>query len=142
MAWFLRCIRTDIMKVAIPIWNDRVSPVLDTAERVLVVQIENGTEQSRETVGLAHAHPGWKARSMAQMGVDAVICGALSKHLERILTAAGIEVTPWISGQVEEVLDAYRSGKLNCESFSLPGYCPQQHRRRRRGKTGPGRGWR
>jgi len=37
------------MKVAIPIWNGRVSPVMDTACRLLVVDFADGREVSRET---------------------------------------------------------------------------------------------
>jgi predicted Fe-Mo cluster-binding NifX family protein len=129
------------MKVAIPIWNSRVSPVLDAAGQLLVVQIENGTEQTRQTIGLATVHPGWRAHFIAEMGVDTLICGALSRHLERLLTATGITVCPWISGEVEEVLSAFGRGKLNDESFSMPGYCRRggPGRRRQRGNFGRGR---
>ena len=36
------------MKIAIPIWEgDKISPVLDTALRLLVVETENKSEVSR-----------------------------------------------------------------------------------------------
>ena len=41
-----------LMKVAIPTWNGRVSPVLDVASRLLVVEIEGGAELARSEVEL------------------------------------------------------------------------------------------
>jgi hypothetical protein len=35
------------MKIAIPIWEDRVSPVLDAASTLLIVEIVNQKEASR-----------------------------------------------------------------------------------------------
>ena len=35
------------MKVAIPVWEGKVSPVFDTASRVLVVEVQNRCEITR-----------------------------------------------------------------------------------------------
>ena len=39
-----------LMRLAIPTWNDRVSPVFDTASRLVLVDVEQGAEQGRRIV--------------------------------------------------------------------------------------------
>ena len=36
------------MRIAIPVWGNKVSPVFDTSEHLLLVDIENGIEINRE----------------------------------------------------------------------------------------------
>ena len=44
------------MKLAIPVWNSRVSPVFDTATQILVVDIDDG--QVRDPQGVVDRHYG------------------------------------------------------------------------------------
>jgi len=41
------------------------------------------------------------------LGVDTLICGAISRPLAYMVTTAGINLIAWISGQVEDVLQAF-----------------------------------
>jgi predicted Fe-Mo cluster-binding NifX family protein len=122
-------------KVAIPIWDKRVSPVLDTAICLLVVELDNKTEHKRETYNLPRSHIYHRVQYIANLHVDTMLCGALSRPLLRLLIESGIRVYPWITGHVQEVLEAYINGSLTNEKFALPG-C--QHHRRGRGR---GRGY-
>jgi len=40
------------MKVAIPIWQGKVSSVFDFADELLLIELENGIEKSRNEVSL------------------------------------------------------------------------------------------
>jgi len=47
------------MKIGIPIWEDKISPVLDTASRLLVIETDGKKESSRyetylEVRGVSH----------------------------------------------------------------------------------------
>ena len=35
------------MRIAVPIWEDRISPVFDTASRLLIVEMEDQKDTSR-----------------------------------------------------------------------------------------------
>lgn len=125
------------MKVAIPHWQGRVSPVFDVAGNVLVVEICDGVEHSREDVVLDAEDPQLRAARLAQTGADLLICGAISWPLEMALSAAGIDVIPQTCGDVEQVLAAFAQGQLQQDAFLMPGCCGRRRQfraRRRRGK--------
>lgn len=126
------------MKVAIPHWQGRVSPVLDVAGRFLLVELDEGREISRLDGSLAASGPLERAREFQQSGAQVLICGAVSRPLELALDAAGIQVIPHTCGQVEEVLAAFISGQLNQGAFLMPGCCGRR-RRFRAGRRGSGR---
>ncbi len=107
-------------KVAIPIWESRVSPVMDTARYLLIVDIIDGAEASRITISLPQRGTTERARFISDQGVDTLICGALSRDLLQVLVAGGIETRPWFRGPVEEVLAAHLRGDLRQEHL-MPG---------------------
>jgi predicted Fe-Mo cluster-binding NifX family protein len=125
------------MRVAIPFWNDRVSPVFDAARSVMVVDVENGVEQARRQETLQEEFPTRRARQLAQLGVNVLICGAISRPLAAMIAASGITLIPWTAGPVDEVLAAYLAGRLPDPRWIMPG-CGGK--RRHRGGRGP-RGW-
>ena len=122
------------MKVAIPIWNERVSPVMDTACRLLVVEIVGGQEISRTIVDIPQADIHHRATFLSGLGIDVLICGAISQQFEQIIAASGIKMHPWYCGRGNEIIAAYSNGTLQNGSFLSPG-CRRQQQRRRRGRS-------
>jgi len=116
------------MRVAIPIWTGRVSPVFDVAGRLLVVDIDGNREISRQEAALEEVQLPPRAKRVAQLGVDVLICGAISWPLEAMLASAGVRVMPQICGPVEEVLRAFVSGQLANRAFVMPGCCGRRRR--------------
>jgi len=112
------------MKVAIPVWNGLVSSVFDFAHRLLLVDIENGREVNRSEVDLKAESLPQRAGRLRSLGINAIICGAISRPLMYMLTASGIEVLPYVTGRVDEVLQAYMTGQLSQPQFILPGFWP------------------
>jgi len=122
------------MKVGIPIWNDRVSPVLDTAGQLLTIELEGGQEISRQLITLPVTHPMQRARMLCDAGIDTLICGAVSQIVQAALVNAGVRVLPFVGGDIEEIIAAFSSGRLESNAYRLPGCC------RRRGRSGQGMG--
>jgi predicted Fe-Mo cluster-binding NifX family protein len=130
-----------IMKIAIPIWQGRVSPVFDVAGHLLLAEAVDGAAVRREVVPVPEEQPRLRARQLADLQVDVLVCGAISRPMQAILAAAGIDVLPWVCGDAEEILEAYLSGRLPTDEFLMPGCCGRhQWRRHRRGGCRPGRG--
>ena len=109
------------MRIAIPIWEDKISPVLDTASRLLIVEIEDRNVASRFEIYLDEQDLARRCFRIRGMEVDILICGAISHHFVRMLTSSGIDVIPEISGRTEEVLKAYLQGDLFSSKFLMPG---------------------
>jgi len=130
------------MRVAVPIWSGRVSPVFDVARRLVLLDTDGAAAPVREEMFLGDTDFVARARQLGELGVDVLICGAISRPLEQLLLAAGIKVVSQTCGSVDEVLGAYRSGLFTGESFLMPG-CRRRGcslgRRRGRGCRGTGR---
>ncbi|MBW2216533.1 MAG: hypothetical protein JRF34_05000 [Deltaproteobacteria bacterium] len=109
------------MRIAIPIWEDKVSPVLDTASKLLVIELEGKKETSRFEIYLDEQTLSRRCFRIQGMEVDILICGAISHPFARMLTALDIEVIPEISGRPEEVLKAYLKKDLFKAKFLTPG---------------------
>jgi len=118
------------MRIAIPIWEDKVSPVFDTASRLLIVEIENRKEASRFVTYLDQQDLPQKCSRIRGMEVDFLICGAISRSFSSMLKASGINIIPWISGHTEDVLEAYLQGTLSHPNFLMPG-CKMNRLRQR-----------
>ncbi len=109
------------MKIAIPTWNGRVSPVFDAASRLVVVEVGEEGESSRFETDISENFLPSKAMRLTGLGVDTLICGAISRPLAYMITTAGINLIAWISGQVEDVLQAFLRGNLFDIQFLMPG---------------------
>jgi len=124
------------MKIAIPLWNGCVSNVFDFAHRLLLVDIEDGGEVNRCEIELKAESLPQRAGSLKRLGVDLLVCGAISRALACMVTASGIELLAFVTGGVDDVLQAYLSGQLVKPEFTMPGYWPGARKgfgRRRRG---------
>ena len=127
------------MRIAIPVWEGRISPVLDVAEHLLIADVDAGQEISRSQEKVGPLLLPQRARRFSELGVDVVICGAISRSLADMLLASGIGVFPCIIGEVEDVLRSYLDDGVPDSRFFMPGYAGPPGRRRRHGQ-GFGRG--
>ncbi len=126
------------MRVAVPVFNGRVSPVFDAARRLMIIEIDDGVEVSRTEHSVADLPPWQRARLLGEKGASHLICGAISMPMMSLLMAQGITVTANIAGDVGEVLRAYTSSSLSSPQFMMPGCWGLG----RRGRCRHGRGWR
>jgi len=125
------------MKVAIPIWGDRISPVLDTATRLLVV--DSGAQETvRSVVDLEGDDIVRRCARIEKLEVGTLICSAVSNPFHQRLLASNIRIIQGISGPVEEVLKAYLQGNLFQEAFLMPG-CRKGRQGRCKGPARDGR---
>ena len=127
------------MKLAIPVWQGRISPVFDVAGQLLLVELADGREVARQEQMVDETTADERARRLAELGVGTLICAGISQPLEAILAGCGIRVIARICGGVEEVLAAFVAGRLGEERFAMPGCCGQRRRRHRGGcgRQGP-----
>lgn len=119
--WHVYCICSPTVRVAIPIWQERVSPVLDVASRLLVVTCRAGKPVRRKEFLLSQLSPEALAESVAELGVDVLLCAALSESLFRSLERRGVRVRPHLCGDVEPLLRAFIQGGVRRSEFRMPG---------------------
>ena len=109
------------MKVAVTVWEDRVSPVFDASRRLLIADIENAQVKDRSYVLFDSGLPSNLAKTLAELDVPVLICGAVSQVPANIISAGGIRLIPFIAGEVERVLEVYAKGNPLAPTFLMPG---------------------
>ena len=117
------------MKVALTVWNGRISPVFDVSRKILVLDIRNGVVTDRREEPIEGIDPAQKAGKLAEWQVRELICGAVSRPLAGLFAAYGIRTIPFIAGDAEEVIEAYLARKLPNRSMAMPGCCGGGRRR-------------
>jgi predicted Fe-Mo cluster-binding NifX family protein len=116
------------MKLAIPVSGGRISAAFDFARHLLLLEYEDGREVSRAELVLEEEIPLSRARRLESLGVKVLICGAISRALAERLVSSGIDVIPFVSGTVEEVLTAHLAGGLDSAQFLMPGTTAEERR--------------
>jgi predicted Fe-Mo cluster-binding NifX family protein len=124
------------MKIAMPIYNDSISNVFDFAHSLLLVDIENGKEIARSEIPLVRKSLPHRIGQLKHLRVNIVVCGAISQDFANMISASEIQLLPYITGRVDDVLKAYLSDQLVQPKFAMPGNWPgirRGFRCRRRG---------
>lgn len=110
------------MRLAVPVWDNRVSPVLDSATRLLILEVKEGGEFSRSEIELDERDLSRRCRRIRKLGVDALICGAVTRRFSDMIRASGVFIVLGVSGSPDEVLHACLEGRLDRSEFLMPGW--------------------
>ena len=122
------------MKIGLTVWNHRIAPVFDTAREIYLAELIAGQQVAESTHSLTGDFPVQKILHLAEMGVETLICGAISRPVAAMVTGYGIRLIPYVSGNCEAVIRAWRLGTLESETYSMPGY-GRRGRQPRSGRT-------
>lgn len=116
-----------MMKVAMPQWQGRISPVFDAASRLLLIDMENNIQTGRMVLKMPPEDALSRAQRLEWLGVDTLICGAISSAMATAIVSAGIEIFACACGPVDGVFKAFLENRLANPNFLLPG-CNQPRR--------------
>ena len=108
------------MKLAIPLYTNRVSPRFGYSRRFLVVDIKADHELGREVLAVDIQSPPQIAKCFAAEGIDLVLCGGMNSAFQKEFQLRNIGVIWGLIGEAEDVLTAYLKGK----AFAGMGPCP------------------
>ncbi|NVN90790.1 MAG: DUF5320 family protein [Desulfuromonadales bacterium] len=111
------------MKTAFTYWDNRIAPVFDIARQVRVVESDDSRIVGVSEEILEDGLPVRKVINLAQLGVATLVCGAISRPLHAMVVSNGIQVVPFVAGDLGEVIQAWFEGTLDDEGFAMPGCC-------------------
>ena len=117
------------MKVAITVWGNRISPVFDSAQTLLLASILEKKIVEKKIEFMPLLVPVSIAKRIVELNPDTLICGAISQQPAKIIEDAGITLVPFISGKAEPILKAYAQN-LEIHQFCMPGcgrVCPRKN---------------
>ena len=117
------------MKLAIPVFRDRVSPRFDFSPEIWIVEVEKGEVVGKERIPTQNLNLLQRLEQVTANGVEKVICGGIDGFCANQLGGKGIEVVQDVIGEAEVVLTDFLKGRLR------PGFrCERKRRHHCRGK--------
>jgi len=127
--------------VAVPVYQERISPLLDVARKFAIFEISDGEIKQKLEVDINTMCEPFMADKLKGLGVTVIISGAVSGFVSRIISEKGMHIIPWVNGAVDDVIELYIKDAL--VSFRPDvSVCGQGRRRGRcRGKGGNGRSY-
>ena len=111
-----------MIRIAIPIFHNRVSPVLDTCTRLLIVGFEGKVSVERKEISFDLYSQSERFEIVKNLKPDAIICCGISEVFDKMLQSADIRLISGIVGDVEQVTEAFLSNRIDDPQFRMPGY--------------------
>jgi predicted Fe-Mo cluster-binding NifX family protein len=105
------------MKIAIPIFENRISPRFDFSPEMWVIEVEGGKVVGQEKFPTTNLSLPQRLKQITSNGVDKVICGGIDGFSRDQLGSRGIGVVQDVIGDAEIVIDLFMEGRLR------PGLC-------------------
>ena len=100
------------MKIAIPMFQTKISPRFDQTQRFVLLEIENDNIIARETL----TTQGWpvldKMKHLVDLGVNTLICGGIDRASLQYLGFKGIKIYSWVTGEVEDAVSCFLSHRM------------------------------
>ncbi len=118
------------MIIGLTLWGERISPVFDSCHMLLVAKIENSKIIIKRFEPFDPVIPFLMSKRLSELEIDILICGAISIEPANLIESAGIKLIPFISGNAENILEAYVKGETLTVKFIM------QERRKKRGGNG------
>jgi predicted Fe-Mo cluster-binding NifX family protein len=109
------------MKVGLTIWENRISPVADSAGEVLVLDIRGQSILDRRRERFRNDSLFYRAKKLVDLGINTFICGAISDFYGGLVEGYGIRLVPFVHGQLDEVLEAFMNKTLPNPKFVMRG---------------------
>jgi predicted Fe-Mo cluster-binding NifX family protein len=128
------------MKIAIPLFGAYVAPRFDSAERILLITVENMKVMQREEVAVPPGPFFPRFNRILALNPDVLICGNIDGFSGRMIVGRGVRLIPRIIGETEGVIKKFLSGELEAFDADPDGWCRSgmgnRPGRRGRGKCG------
>ncbi len=110
-----------LRNIALTVWGNRISPVFDSAETLLIVRVENLKIANRIKKKFNPKIGSQITLILKQHQVDELICGAIVQAQSEIIEKSGVKLIPFISGNADSVLASYIQTPCHIFDYLMPG---------------------
>lgn len=100
------------MKIAIPVFQTKISPRFDRAQNFLLLDIVEDRVVDREELITHGWTPAATIKELLHRSVHGMICGGIDRDSMRRLHRSGVRVYSWVTGEVEDAVASYLSHGL------------------------------
>ncbi len=119
------------MKIAIPLFGNRISPRFDFSPELWMITVENGEVVHQERLPTATLNLPQRLDQLTTSGVNQVICGGIDGFCISHLGRNGIGVLHNVVGEAEVAFNLFLKGRLRpglfCERRGGRRICEEYH---------------
>ena len=101
------------MRVSIATCQGQVCPRFDCADTLMVIDVRSDREEGREVLDISAWPAHGRAARVGQLGVDQLICGALSSFDEAGFEESPVRLVSQVAGPMDAVIQAVLSGMIS-----------------------------
>ena len=127
------------MKVAIALFELRVSPRFDCAPKMLIATVEKGKVINQDELDCERLFLAERLSHLCSSGINMLICGAIDDFSKQYLEERNVRVISWVTGETKDALNLLLKGKLKSNMIMKMGRCRGHWRLR--GKIRRGARW-
>jgi predicted Fe-Mo cluster-binding NifX family protein len=109
------------MKIAITTWGNRVSPVFDAAQTLLIADIDNQSIHNKKYESFKPDDITALAALLNREKVTALVCGAISETYAARLVENRIRMHAFVTGNAMDILKSLASDNIIKPAFKMPG---------------------
>jgi len=92
------------MKIAVPLFGDRVSPHFGASSQILMIETRDGKIFHKARIDTGAQDPGEITRRLVSSGVDQLVCGGIHRVYRQWLTRSGVRVLDNQKGPAEALV--------------------------------------
>ena len=118
------------MRVAIPVFENRISPRFDCAPAFLLYDVAGERVAAQKEIACSGWNDTERVSQLKGLGVNTLICGGLPNYLLVNLVNNGIKVIPWVAGNAGAAIDLFLRGKLDSGMVICQGRGKRYHCKR------------
>ena len=115
------------MKIAIPVFGNRISPRFDFSPELWILTLENKDLVNEEKIPTINLNLPRRLEQIASRRVDKVICGGIDSFSLSQLESRGIDVVQDVMGETEAAFELFVKGRLRsgccCEGGKGESFC-------------------
>ena len=108
-------------KIALTIWGNRISPVFDSANTLMIVDLEIRTISNRIYERFDPQDMNHVLYILQKYKIESLICGAITDDISTLIEQNGIALIPFISGSTDKVLVCLINENHRISDFIMPG---------------------
>jgi predicted Fe-Mo cluster-binding NifX family protein len=109
------------MKIALTVWDEEISPVFDSSQKLLIADIGEDQIDNRQYRFFNAENPYQLVEQLEQRKVSVMICGAISELPCKVFETSQVKIIPFISGNVEKILNVITKGGSILPEYRMPG---------------------
>lgn len=97
----------DFMRIAISTFNGKISPRFDVAPGLRLYEIREQKITSEKEISCEGWNDMERVHRLKELRVEILVCGGIPNYLSETLLNNDINVFPWVTGDVQDVLKKF-----------------------------------